>query len=106
MTAKLIKDNLDGWKGHAALYSVENPPRPECSMLKAGICDHCLTEPPAYIIISSVEKAIASAHGGPEAKAFPANEHGEPECMATFAEVIGTQSHQELLQKMGLAWKQ
>ena len=105
MSAELIKDNLLGWKGHAALYSIKSAPRPECSMLKVGLCDRCVVDPPAYIVISSVEEAIAT-HGGPEVKAFPANEHGEAECFATYAELIGSQSHEELLQKMGLAWKQ
>jgi hypothetical protein len=75
-------------------------------MMKAGLCNLCVTDPPKQIIISSVEKAVASDHGGPEVKAFRAAPNGEAECMATFAEIVGSQSHDELLQKMGLTWKQ
>jgi hypothetical protein len=104
----LIKDNLDGWNGHAALYSIKSdkPVLPECIAFKCGICDKCAQSPATHIIISSVKNAFAFAHGGPEVKAFRAYENGEPECMATFAELVGTQSHAELLHKMGLAWRQ
>lgn len=97
--ARLIRDNLDTWKGMAALYHLDPPANdPACGMRKAGLCVRCVEIPVQYLVISSVSPACGSdVH---ETKAFSGDEAGNV-CMATFDVIPDMEDHEALLKKMG-----
>lgn len=64
-TAKLIKDNLKGFNGHAAFYQV-NPP------MTAVSWDDEPGEKHEFVVVSS-----ANVEGRDETYIFPANKKGE-----------------------------
>lgn len=99
--ATLIKDNLDTWKGRAALYLVDPPANdPQCAMRKAGLCEKCVEVPAQYLVISSVSPSVGARVR--ETKAFRSDEDGEA-CMATFAVLSDEEDHEALLREMGYA---
>lgn len=65
--ARLVKDNLPGFRGHAALYRCD-PPVEGCEPWEDGE----ERKRHEYVVASAV-----SAMGEPETYLFPADEHGE-----------------------------
>lgn len=90
--AQLIKDNLPGFNGHAALYKVTPPIRDE------GYDEDDATFLIHYVIASSISGGIFGA----ETYLFPANEDGE---ITSWVELEGSQKgvtfHETVLNDIG-----
>lgn len=85
-TAKLVKDNLDGFKGHAALYKLSTP---------VNIHDGKKT---TYVVCSTVDATFT----GWETYIFPANKKGEVlDWLELDGSQRGTTSHIEVLNAAG-----
>jgi hypothetical protein len=66
-TAKLLKDNLPSFRGHAALYKLDPP------LVDKGWRDDDPEKHHSYVIVSAVDAMFS----GPETYIFPANEDGQ-----------------------------
>lgn len=99
-TAQLVKDNLGGWRGHAALYRM-TPPLKDHEWSK----DEAVEEY-EYVIASAVT-TLQFDGVGPETYLFPATAEGE---VINYGELPGsmkgTLSHREALKNAGYTLSQ
>ena len=79
-TATLIKDNLEGWRGHAALYKCEPP-----------LEDH------EYVIASGVNAMLT----GDEVLLWKSDKDGISGGTLDSGSIRGTQSHEEAFAQAG-----
>ena len=68
MNYKLVKDNLDGFQGHAALYEIDKPVGYDFDYEKDKN-----TKKTKYVVVSAADPMFS----GPETYIFPANKEGE-----------------------------